>query len=417
MKTETVIERFLRYVSFNTQSSEDSADFPSTPGQAVLARQLVGELQDLGLEAEYDPQSGCVYSHIEATCEGRPPLGFISHLDTSPETSGENVRPRFVRDYDGGDIVLNEEQGIVLSPSVFPELERYKGQTLIVTDGTTLLGSDDKSGIAEIMTMAQELVLHPELPHGRICIAFTPDEEIGGGISRFDLERFGADYAFTVDGGALGELEYECFNAASARVVINGVNVHTGEAKGKMKNASRIALEFDSLLPAAERPELTEGYEGFFHLESITGGVERAELEYLIRDHDRSLFDRRKQLMTDITAALNSRFGAGTVRLELSDTYRNMREKIFPENMFLIDCAAEQMRSLGIEPVIHPIRGGTDGANLSWRGLPCPNLCAGGHNFHGRFEYVCAESMEKIAALLVKIGANGARPDFALKMV
>ncbi|MBR1764742.1 MAG: peptidase T [Ruminococcus sp.] len=406
MNSETVIDKFLRYVSFDTQSSEESSDFPSTPEQAVLAAQLVSELKDMGLEADYDPQSGCVYSHIEANCQGRPALGFISHLDTSPETSGKNVRPRFVRDYDGGDITLNEEQGIILSPSVFPELRRYVGKTLIVTDGTTLLGADDKAGIAEIMAMARELVQHPEISHGRICIAFTPDEEIGGGIGRFDLERFGADYAYTVDGGALGELEYECFNAASAQVVIHGVNVHTGEAKGKMKNASRIALEFDAMLPPHERPELTEGYEGFFHLEAITGSVERAELEYLIRDHDRERFDEKKRLMEQAAAALNGRYGAGTVELELSDTYRNMKEKIYPENMFLIDGAAAAMRELGIEPMIQPIRGGTDGANLSWRGLPCPNLCAGGHNFHGRYEYICAESMEAIVKLLIRIAES-----------
>ena len=401
MKKQTVTERFLRYVSFATQSDEESASFPSTPGQAVLAQQLVSELRELGLPADFDEKSGCVYAHIEANCEGKPAVGFISHLDTSPEAPGDGVKPRFVEDYDGGDIILSAQQGVVLSPAVFPELLRYKGETLIVTDGTTLLGSDDKSGIAEIMTLAQELVLHPEISHGRICIAFTPDEEIGGGIDRFDLERFGADFAYTVDGGALGELEYECFNAASARVTVRGVNVHTGEAKGKMKNASRIAMEFDSLLPAGERPELTEGYEGFFHLESIRGSVESAELLYLIRDHDRQRFEEKKSLMTAIASELNQRFGADTVTVEISDTYRNMKEKICPDNMFLIDNAAKAMRRLGIEPLIQPIRGGTDGANLSWRGLPCPNLCAGGHNFHGKYEYVSTRSMELIAELLV----------------
>ena len=402
---ETVLTRFLRYISVDTQSKEDSGCFPSTEGQTVLARMLAEELKALGVsDAGYDPASGCVYGHIPAN-DGREgkTLGFISHMDTSPETSGKNVRPRLVESYDGGDVILNEKEGIVLSPSMYPEMRDYIGRTLIVTDGTTLLGADDKAGVAEIMTMTAALMDENAPRHGRIAVAFTPDEEIGGGIARFDLARFGADYAYTVDGGALGELEYECFNAASARVRIKGVSIHTGEAKGKMKNASRIAAEFDSLLPAGERPELTEGYEGFFHLERIEGGVESAELEYLIRDHDREKFDARKAMMLSAAEKLNGVYGGGTVTVELKDSYRNMREKIYPENMFLITNAERCMRELGIEPRIQPIRGGTDGAFLSWKGLPCPNLCAGGHNFHGRYEYCCKESMEKITELLIKL--------------
>ena len=407
---DTVVTRFLRYAAVDTQSKEDSDRFPSTEGQAVLAEMLVRELKETGVsDAEYDPVSGCVYAHIPANDGGRESrtLGFISHMDTSPETSGRNVKPRLIPDYDGGEITLNKEQGIVLSPEMYPELKNYKGRTLIVTDGTTLLGADDKAGIAEIMTMTEALMSPEAPPHGRIAVAFTPDEEIGGGIARFDLGRFGADFAYTVDGGALGELEYECFNAASAKVKVRGVNIHTGEAKGKMKNAARILAEFDSLLPEGERPEETEGYEGFFHLERIEGGVESAEAEYLIRDHDRDKFESRKALMLDIAERLNVKYGAGTVTAELKDSYRNMREKIFPENMFLIENAERCMKELGIQPKIQPIRGGTDGAFLSWKGLPCPNLCAGGHNFHGRYEYCCAESMEKIAEMLIKLSSRG----------
>ena len=402
---DTVITRFLRYVSEDTQSKENAGCFPSTEGQTVLARMLAEELKALGItDAGYDPASGCVYAHIPANDGGAgKTLGFISHIDTSPETSGKNVKPRFVEDYDGGDVVLNEEKGIVLSPEMYPEMRDYIGKTLIVTDGTTLLGADDKAGVAEIMTMAAALTEENAPRHGRIAIAFTPDEEIGGGIDRFDLARFGADYAYTVDGGALGELEYECFNAASAKISVKGVSIHTGEAKGKMKNASRIAAEFDSLLPADERPECTEGYEGFFHLERIAGGVETAELEYLIRDHDRENFDARRKRMLAAAEKLNAKYGSGTVTVELRDSYRNMREKIYPDNMFLIENAEKCMRELGIEPKIKPVRGGTDGAFLSWKGLPCPNLCAGGHNFHGRYEYCCKESMEKITELLIKL--------------
>ena len=408
MIQESAVSRFLRYVRIDTQSKEDAGRFPGTEGQIGFAKQLAQELQALGAEdAAYDEQSGCVYAHIPASegVSGRT-VGFISHLDTSPEASGRDVEPRLVEIYDGGRIILNEEQGITLDPEIYPEMLRYTGQTLIVTDGTTLLGADDKAGVAEIMTMAQTLLSPGAPPHCRVAIAFTPDEEIGGGIAKFDLERFGADYAYTVDGGAIGELEYECFNAASARIMVKGVGIHTGEAKGRMKNASRIALEFDSMLPAGERPELTEGYEGFFHLECMTGTVESAESEYLIRDHDREKFEAKKQLMRDIADTLCQKYGEGAVNVEIKDTYRNMREKIYPENMFIVERARSCMKALGIEPEIQPIRGGTDGANLSWRGLPCPNLCAGGHNFHGRYEYCCAESVEKIAELLTALTAE-----------
>ena len=406
---ENVFSRFERYARIDTQSSEESESFPSTKGQIALAELLVSELRELGIgDAAYDPAGGCVYAHIPANDGGasKRTIGFISHLDTSPETSGKNVSPRLVEDYEGGEIVLDGEKGIVLSPEVYPELLNYTGKTLIVTDGSTLLGADDKAGIAEIMTAAAELMSENAPAHGRIAIAFTPDEEIGGGISRFDLERFGADHAFTEDGGALGELEYECFNAASAKIRVSGVSIHTGEAKGKMKNASRIAMEFDGMLPAEERPELTEGYEGFFHLESMEGGVEECRLEYLIRDHDKEKFFAKKQLMFTNARALNARYGEGTVSAVVKDTYYNMKEKIYPDNMFLIDIAKECMKELGIEPKVKPIRGGTDGANLSYRGLPCPNLCAGGHNFHGRYEYCCLESMEKIVELIERIAVR-----------
>ncbi|MBR4555115.1 MAG: peptidase T [Ruminococcus sp.] len=397
-------ERFLRYVTVDTQSDEDQNTVPSTPGQKVLAGMLVSELKELGItNAALDEKSGTVYARIPPS-EGRSndkTLGFIAHMDTSPETSGKGVSPRIIENYDGGRIVLSREPGVVLDPVVYPELRNYTGKTIITTDGTTLLGADDKAGIAEIMTMAARLMSDISLPHGPVAIAFTPDEEIGAGIKHFDLERFGADYAYTVDGGAIGELEYECFNAASAKVRIRGVSIHTGEAKDKMINAARLAARFDSLIPAGERPEYTEGYQGFFHLENISASVEEASLEYLIRDHDSEGFLRRKELMESIAASVGEGLPEGTVSLEIKDTYRNMREKIFPDNMFLIDNAKACMERLGIQSIIKPIRGGTDGAFLSFKGLPCPNLCAGGHNFHGRYEYCCAESIEKISELLV----------------
>lgn len=404
-----VIEKFLRYIAVDTQSSEESETFPSTEKQKNLARMLYNELREMGAADVYFNERDCfVYAKIPAADGGESAhrLGFIAHMDTSPEASGSGVKARFVENYDGGDILLNAEKNITLSPAQFPELAAYRGKTLIVTDGTTLLGADDKAGVAEIMAAAQRL-LTSGLPHGEICIAFTPDEEIGGGIDKFDIERFGADAAYTVDGGGLGELEFENFNAASARITITGLNVHTGEAKGKMVNAAQLAAEYEMLLPAAEKPEHTEGYEGFFHLLSISGDTSRAELKYLIRDHDRAKFESRKELMRRTADLLNAKYGKGRVQIEISDTYYNMREKIEPQNMFLIENAAECMKELGVQPKIQPIRGGTDGANLSFRGLPCPNLFTGGHNYHGVYEYVCAESMELAAELIVKLSCKG----------
>ena len=404
-----VIEKFLRYIAVDTQSSEESETFPSTEKQKNLARMLYNELREMGAADVYFNERDCfVYAKIPAADGGESArrLGFIAHMDTSPEASGSGVTARFVENYDGGDILLNAEKNITLSPAQFPELAAYRGKTLIVTDGTTLLGADDKAGVAEIMAAAQRL-LTSGLPHGEICIAFTPDEEIGGGIDKFDIERFGADAAYTVDGGGLGELEFENFNAASARITITGLNVHTGEAKGKMVNAAQLAAEYEMLLPAAEKPEHTEGYEGFFHLLSISGDTSRAELKYLIRDHDRAKFESRKELMRRTADLLNAKYGEGRVQIEISDTYYNMREKIEPQNMFLIENAAECMKELGVQPKIQPIRGGTDGANLSFRGLPCPNLFTGGHNYHGVYEYVCAESMELAAELIVKLACKG----------
>lgn len=398
-----VVERFLRYAAIDTQSAEDAECFPSTEKQKELARLLSRELCEMGAADVFFDEENCyVYAAIPATDGGKQPhtLGFIAHMDTSPEVSGENVRPQFVENYDGGDIVLNEEKGIVLSPTVFPELKDYIGKTLITTDGNTLLGADDKAGVAEIMTMARALLSHPEVPHGRIVVAFTPDEEVGGGVDRFDIKRFGADYAYTVDGGGIGELEFENFNAASAEISVRGVSVHTGEAKNKLKNAALIAQEFNALLPEDERPENTEGYEGFFCLMHIEGDIESASLSYLIRDHDREKFEQKKALVFACAEKLNGKYGAGTVTVKVKDSYYNMREKIEPF-MFLIENAKAAMAKLGITPRIQPIRGGTDGARLSYMELPCPNLCTGGHNFHGRYEFVCAESMEQIVELLL----------------
>ena len=401
-----VIERFLRYVKIDTQSDEDAQTQPSTAKQFDLARLLYNELTEMGAKDVFLDEAHCyVYARISANDGGKQPktLGFISHMDTSPEASGENVKTRIIENYDGEDITLNEEQRIVLKTSVFPEIKDYIGQTLIVTDGTTLLGADDKAGVAEIMTMAHRLLTDDSIKHGDIAIAFTPDEEIGAGTDNFDLKRFGADYAYTVDGGGIGELEFETFNAASADITVRGVNVHTGEAKNKMVNAARIAAEFDSLLPPEQKPEFTEGREGFFHLMNIEGSTESATLSYLIRDHDRTKFEAKKALISKLADILNLRYGEGTVTAEVKDTYYNMREKIEPDFMFLVENVSECMKKLDIEPKIQPIRGGTDGSSLSFKGLPCPNICTGGHNYHGRYEYCCVESMEKICDLLVML--------------
>ena len=403
-----VLERFLKYVKIDTQSDEATGTSPSTMKQHNLANVIIRELEELeASDIFYDKEHCYVYATIPASegYEERPVLSFISHMDTAPSMSGKDVNPRIVEKYDGNDILLNKEQNIVLKTCDFPKILKYIGQDLIVTDGTTLLGADDKAGIAEIMTMAAYLLHHPEIKHGRIRIGFTPDEEIGCGPDYFDVKLFGADYAYTVDGGALGELEFENFNAANAKVIIHGCNVHPGSAKGKMKNAILIAQEFQSMLPNDENPMYTEGYEGFYHLDSIEGTVECTKMDYIIRDHDRIKFEKKKKLFLQVTQFLNNKYGETTIEVDMKDCYFNMREMIEP-HMFLIDYAKEAMEELGVEPIITPIRGGTDGARLSFMGLPCPNLCTGGENFHGKYEYISVQSMEKVVELLIKLSTK-----------
>ena len=398
-----VLDRFLRYVSYDTQSKEEEEAIPSTSSQLALAKLLRDELTQMGAAQVRMDEYGYVYAKILSnTSRSVPALGFIAHMDTSPALSGRDVKPQLVKNYDGGDICLNQEHGIVLSPADFPELLEYKGQTLVTTDGTTLLGADDKAGAAEIMSMAAWLLAHPEEEHGDICIAFTPDEEVGRGADLFDVEGFGAAGAYTVDGGALGELEYENFNAASARLTIQGSSIHPGSAKGRMKNAILIGMEFQSLLPTFENPMYTEGYEGFYHLDHMEGNVEQAVLEYIIRDHDREKFEKKKVFFQQAADFLNQKYGENTVQPVIRDSYYNMREVIEP-HFYLVERAKAAMEELGITPRIAPIRGGTDGARLSYMGLPCPNLCAGGHNAHGKYEYVSVESMERIVELLVRL--------------
>ncbi len=398
-----VIERFLRYVQIDTCSDEDSATHPSTQKQHDLAQLLVEELEAMGAcEITYDREHCYVYATVPASagCEDRPVVGFIAHMDTSPAMSGAGVKPRIVREYDGQDIVLNQELNVVLRTADFPDVRKYQGQDLIVTDGTTLLGADDKAGVAEIMTMAEYYLTHPDEPHGKLRIGFTPDEEIGAGPDFFDVALFGADAAYTVDGGALGELEYENFNAAGAKLYVQGCSVHPGSAKGKMKNAILIAQEFQSLLPVAQNPMYTEGYEGFFHLDSIQGNVESVRADYIIRDHDKTLFEEKKNHFLAAAAFLNTKYGEGTVTVDMKDSYYNMRE-IMEEHMDLIDKVVEAMEEQDIKPIITPIRGGTDGARLSFMGLPCPNICTGGENCHGKYEYASVQSMEKTVKLLI----------------
>ena len=395
-----VTERFLRYIAVKTTSSDTSRTHPSTPSQFDLAKILVSELESMGLPVDFDVEHCYIYCKIKGL-EGLPRIGFISHMDTAPDASGENIRPQIVSDYDGGDIILSE--GKTLSPSDFPELSMYEGQTLITTDGTTLLGSDDKSGIAEIMTMASYFVTHPEIKHGDICIAFTPDEEIGEGVLYFDIDKLGADYAYTVDGGELGEISYENFNAASMTINVKGRNVHPGEAFAKMINSMRVGIEIDSRISADERPETTRDYEGFYHLTDISGTVEESRLDYIIRDHNRESFEEKKDRIRSICSEVESSHPGSVISVEIKDTYYNMREKIVPDNMFIVNRCVAAMERAGINPLIKPIRGGTDGAMLSFKGLPCPNICAGGHNFHGVYEYVSCESMAKIVNLLIEI--------------
>ncbi|MCQ2515343.1 MAG: peptidase T [Saccharofermentans sp.] len=402
-----VLERFIKYISIDTSSSEESGLHPSTDKQKKLGLVLKNELDFLGATNVYHDEHNYVYAIIPSTDSSiDKTIGLVAHMDTSPEASGEDVKAIFIKNYDGKDILISSTQK--LSPSVFPELKNYIGKTIIHTDGLTLLGSDDKAGIAEIMTLAEILLSdiasgNSQYKHGAISIAFTPDEEIGEGVMFFDVKRFGADYAYTVDGGALGELEYENFNAASAVIEFSGISIHPGDAKDKMINAASIACEFQSMIPLDERPETTSGYEGFYHLTDMEGDVTSAKLTYIIRDHDNSQFIARKAFVEQCVNIINSKYGAGTAKAIIKDQYKNMREIIDPQNMFLIDKASEAMRINGVEPIIKPIRGGTDGANLSFMGIPCPNLSTGGHNFHGVYEYIPLESMEKMVEVLLSI--------------
>ena len=399
----TLVERFLKYVSFDTQSNEETGVTPSTEGQMVFARYLKEELESLGLEDVLLDDNGYLFATLPANAgEDVPTIGFIAHLDTSPDMSGKNVRPRIVRQYDGGDIVLCADEQVVLSPSRFPELLAHKGEDLIVTDGHTLLGADDKAGIAEIVSAIAWLKEHPEVKHGKVRIGFNPDEEIGLGAHKFDVEKFGCQWAYTMDGGEIGELEFENFNAASAKILIRGRNVHPGYAKGKMVNSMLVAARFIEMLPVGETPEHTEGYEGFFHLTGMQGDVEQTTLSYIIRDHDRVRFEQRKQLMLQHAAILNAEYGEDTVQVELHDQYYNMRQQIEPV-MHIIDIAIHAMQDAGVQPCVRAIRGGTDGAQLSFKGLPCPNIFAGGLNFHGRYEFVPVQSMEKARDVIVEI--------------
>ena len=399
----TLTERFLKYVTFATTSDDTTGLTPSTPGQMIFANYLVEELKAIGLkDAEVD-KNGYVMATLPANSDKElPTLGFIAHLDTAPDMTGKHVQPRIVEKYNGNDILLNAEDAIVLSTEQFPELKLYVGQDLIVTNGRTLLGADDKAGIAEIMTAMDYLVKHPEIKHGKVRVAFTPDEEIGQGPHHFDVEKFGADWAYTMDGGEIGELEYENFNAASAKITFKGRNVHPGYAKHKMLNSMRVAHQFATMLPRHETPEHTENYEGFYHLVGMQGDVESSTLTYIIRDHDRARFESRKAEFQHLVNKINAEFGAGTASVELKDQYYNMREKIEPV-MHIIDLAFAAMEAAGVKPQVKPIRGGTDGAQLSFKGLPCPNIFAGGHNFHGRYEFVPIQSMEKATEVILNI--------------
>ncbi len=398
-------ERLLDYIGYETTSDENSGSCPSTPGQKVLAEHLADEMRLMGLTEVECRENGYVYATLEAKCcEHAPVIGLIAHMDTSPDMPGRPV-PRIIRGYDGADIVLSEDA--VMRTEDFPQLALYKGKTLIVTDGGNLLGADDKAGIADILTAVEKLIAG-DGKHGKVRIAFTPDEEIGRGADEFDVKGFGADYAYTVDGGELGEIEYECFNASSARVTVTGRNIHPGSAKGKMLNSLLVAMEFQSMLPVFERPEHTEGYEGFAHLNQMNGTVESTEMDYIIRDHDAQKLEARKKLFTDAAGFLNSKYGKGTVSVKLIDSYRNMREMIEP-HMEIIHAIENAMRECGTEPKIVAIRGGTDGARLSYEGLPCPNICTGGDNFHGRYEFACAEDMETVSDILKTLVLNAAK--------
>lgn len=402
MKKE-VIERFISYAQIDTQSSEDSETCPSTSGQMTLANKLVAELQEIGMEEAQVDEHGYVMATLPANTEKNvPTIGFLAHLDTATDFTGTNVQPQIVENYDGKDIILNQELNVVLSTKSFPELAEYKGHTLITTDGTTLLGADNKAGIAEIMTAMNYLLQHPEIKHGKIRVAFTPDEEIGRGPHKFDVAAFNASYAYTVDGGPLGELEYESFNAAAAKITIHGVNVHPGTAKGKMIHSAKIAMALHLRLPSEEAPEFTDGYDGFYHLSSIEGTPELSKLQYIIRDFDREKFEARKAYLTAVVEEFKSIHGEENIVLEIKDQYYNMREKIEPVR-HIVDIAQEAMENLNILPIIRPIRGGTDGSQLSYMGLPTPNIFTGGENFHGKFEYASVDNMVKAVNVIIEI--------------
>ena len=398
-----VVERFLRYVKFDTKSDEDATCIPSTKGQLVLANELKNELKELGLKNISLDENGYLMASLPSNVNKKlPTIGFLAHIDTSPDISGTNVNPKIVENYDGGDIILNSKLNIILSPKDSPELSKYIGQNLITTDGTTLLGADDKAGVAEIITAVEYLIAHPEVPHGEIRIGFTPDEEVGRGPHHFDVAKFNAEFAYTLDGGAIGELEFENFNAAGAKVTIQGRNVHPGYAKNKMINSVLVANEFNALLPQNETPGLTEGYEGFYHLNNFNGNVEKTILQYIIRDFDKVNFEKRKEIIQNLGKNLNDKYGENTILVEIKDQYRNMKEKI-ELSMHIVDTAFKAMEEAGVNPLVKPIRGGTDGATLSFMGLPTPNIFAGGENFHGKYEYIPTPSMEKAIEVILKI--------------
>jgi tripeptide aminopeptidase len=402
IKDMNITERFLKYVSFCTTSDEETNLTPSTPGQMEFAKYLAAELKEIGMQEVTLDENGYVMATLPANTEGKPTIGFIAHMDTAPDASGKNVKARIVENYDGQDIVLNSEKNIVFEVAKYPEILDYKGQDIIVTDGTTLLGADDKAGLAEIVTACEYLIEHPEIEHGKIRVGFTPDEEIGQGADHFDVEKFGCDFAYTMDGGAVGELEYENFNAAGCKIKVHGVNVHPGYGYHKMINSIRIANHFASMLPRWETPEHTQGYEGFYHLIAMNGSVEETTLQYIIRDHDRARFESRKREVEHLVRKLNQEYGEGTVEVEIRDQYYNMREKVEPV-MHIVTLVEEAMKEVGVTPKVQPIRGGTDGARLSFEGLPCPNIFAGGVNFHSRFEYLPIPSMEKAMQVILQI--------------
>ena len=397
-----ITERFLKYVSFCTTSDEETNMTPSTPGQMEFAKYLAEELKEIGMQEVTLDENGYVMATLPANAEGKPTIGFIAHMDTAPDASGKNVKARIVENYDGQDIVLNTEKNIVFEVAKYPEILDYMGQDIIVTDGTTLLGADDKAGLAEIITACEYLIQHPEIKHGKIRVGFTPDEEIGQGADHFDVAKFGCDFAYTMDGGAVGELEYENFNAAGCKVKVHGVNVHPGYGYHKMINSMRIANHFATMLPRWETPEHTQGYEGFYHLIAMNGSVEETTLQYIIRDHDRARFESRKREIEHLARKINQEYGEGTVEVEIRDQYYNMREMVEPV-MHIVTLVEEAMKEVGVTPKVQPIRGGTDGARLSFEGLPCPNIFAGGVNFHSRFEYLPIPSMEKAMQVILKI--------------